>query len=78
MPPERAGSAGGGGESDGVFMKKARFCDTCWHGTHLGDEQPTCDKKHKPRFYVPQTLHDWTASNYGFKRRCDDYEEIPA
>lgn len=52
---------------------KAKQCDECKHfSVGLDGIDPFCKKWHKPRFYLPKSLIDL---NFGWKRRCDDFEE---
>jgi hypothetical protein len=54
-----------------------RNCDQCAHATHWSDNSGRvhlqCLKGHRPRFYTPLKGNPY--SNYGWKRRCEDYEE---
>ena len=65
-------------------MKKAQVCDYCQHfdfGECIDDplpgvvaawiRKPGCIKGHKVRFYMPRSPMD---SDYGWKRRCDDFQ----
>lgn len=50
---------------------KARQCDECkWYANNATDH--VCRKQHFPRFYKPRSPMD---QNWGWKRKCDDYEE---
>jgi hypothetical protein len=59
---------------------KTRHCDECKHGqlswyTYRGGEPfdvMKCANGHKPRFYMPRNQLDL---NWGWKRRCGDYQE---
>lgn len=54
-------------------MKPASHCDDCAHWDRESDTYTADDCKmgHRPRFFVPRGPLD---SEYGFKRRCDDFE----
>ncbi len=48
---------------------KTRNCGDCKHRISFRVE---CSKGHRPRFYPPKDERD---DNWGFKRRCVDFEE---
>ena len=54
---------------------ETRNCDEC---KHFNDEDvpgaKVCEKNHKPRWYAQKNdnPHD---TDYGYRRKCDDYEE---
>lgn len=54
-------------------MTKVQHCDECryWHG-FVGIPGERCDKGHQPRFYMPRGPMD---QEFGYKRRCADYEQ---
>ena len=50
---------------------KTRRCDECkWYAANLNEH--VCRKQHFPRFYMPKGPMDL---NYGWKRKCEDFEE---
>lgn len=60
---------------------ETRYCDLCAHctydvvpieGTDYSKDIMICTKGHKPRFYQPK---DPMSSDYGYKRKCEDYKE---
>ena len=53
---------------------KTRHCDECRHRNRFveGDRNNVCKKGHNPRFYQPISALD---TNYGWKRKCTDFEE---
>jgi hypothetical protein len=53
-------------------MKRAHNCSDCKH--FGGVNGKVCGKGHRPRFYAPQTIRATTVGNFGWKRRCDDFE----
>ncbi len=59
-------------------MKSAVFCDQCKHyDVDLLDEKDRgspCSVGHKPRFYIPATIMQSIYQDWGFKRRCQDFE----
>lgn len=54
---------------------KAKRCDECrhWRGGSFG--APDCAKGHRPRFYLPTSIAGAHRGDFGFKRRCGDFEE---
>lgn len=54
---------------------KAKYCDEC---RHFNDEDvpgaAVCWKGNKPRWYAPKS-DSAHATDYGYKRKCDDYEQ---
>jgi hypothetical protein len=52
---------------------KTRSCQECnladWSGEKL-----VCTKGHKPRFYLPIGTYPHFENEWGYKRRCEDYE----
>ena len=63
----------------GAMKKKASDCLDCkYHSLH-GDysEKLQCAKGHKPRFYKPEGNYPWYTNAWGWKRRCDDFKEMP-
>jgi hypothetical protein len=52
---------------------QAKQCDECRHsGWDSVKGTVTCAKGHKPRFYQPRHMGD---ELWGWKRRCDEFEE---
>lgn len=52
---------------------KTRHCDECvhWNGKHHPDDF-RCKHGHKPRYHLPRNPID---ANWGFKRKCEDFQE---
>ena len=54
-----------------------RNCDQCAYAAHWNDNAGKvhmhCQKGHRPRFYVPRK--DNPHGDFGWKRRCEDYQE---
>jgi hypothetical protein len=52
---------------------KTRTCDQCAWWTRQIDR---CAKGHSPRFYKPRAdqQHIQGGGDWGWRRRCDDYE----
>ena len=48
-----------------------RNCDECKHF----DKGLWCIKEHKPRFYAPKTISQAQRGDFGWKRKCDDFEQ---
>ena len=52
---------------------KAANCDEC---KHFNDEDvpgaKVCEKNHKPRWHSQKAVYD---TDWGYKRRCDDFEK---
>lgn len=58
-------------------MTRAAQCDECKHFNPRGLEEGNrvvCRKGHKPRFYLPKTMMQAIYLEYGYRRRCEDYE----
>jgi hypothetical protein len=58
-------------------MNRAVNCDECRHYDasllDAGEGWP-CSEGHKPRFYQPQTVMQAERGDYGWRRRCGDFE----
>lgn len=59
-------------------MSRAAQCEECLHFDHkridAGQRSP-CTKGHKPRFYLPPTMMRAIYLDYGWRRRCEDFEQ---
>lgn len=55
---------------------KAKHCDECkyFKKTIVSPLTP-CKLRHKPRWYSPKGAGD---TDYGYKRKCDDYKKDEA
>ncbi len=57
---------------------KASYCEDCKHYAIDPDDDTTwhrpCEFGHKPRFYRPLTLSQAHSNDWGWKRRCHDFE----
>lgn len=53
---------------------KTRNCAECRHLDVKINQKSVCAKGHKPKFFTAKTM--WQAINcdYGYKRKCADYE----
>jgi hypothetical protein len=51
---------------------KTQQCYQCAHRNFEAELDSICDKGHKPKFFIPRSALD---QNYGWKRKCADYEE---
>ncbi len=49
----------------------ARHCDGCTHCYMVQILGMTCEKGHKPRFYMPKHPN---CNEWGWKRKCSDYK----
>lgn len=55
---------------------KAVYCDECKHFSEtLATYKRPCKAGHRPRFYVPRTTSHAVVGDYGWKRRCNDFEK---
>ena len=56
---------------------KAVHCNQCKHATYGYEYIPKliCAKGHKPRYYNPTTIKQTHSGDWGYKRKCVDYEE---
>lgn len=61
-------------------MTRAAHCDECKHydADIVPHEGWPCVEGHKPRFYIPQTMNQEHRGDYGWKRRCEDFERKEA
>ena len=72
----------------GKLKRKAVWCENCIHynpielyeevgegETKLVGMEFHCDKGHKPYFYKPKDWDKLDMSEFGYKRRCEDYVE---
>ena len=61
-------------------MKRTPYCDECKHHADMTEDEATwkkpCVLGHKPRFYMPQTISQAHSSNWGWKRRCEDFQPL--
>jgi hypothetical protein len=53
---------------------KTRHCAECRHLDVKINQKSVCARGHKPKFFMAKTM--WQAINcdYGYKRKCADYE----
>lgn len=62
-----------------MVSRAAKHCDECQHFV-LGVEgrawKEICALEHRPRFYIPQTLSQAHSSDWGWKRRCEDFKAV--
>lgn len=55
-------------------MKRAKHCHEC---RYMGDQaRGICWAGHRPRFYQPKTLRAAIYGDWGWKRRCSDFEKL--
>ena len=54
---------------------KTRFCDDCKFCDMTVEIGMKCDKGHKPRFYMPRETYPHYENDWGWKRKCADFEE---
>jgi hypothetical protein len=52
---------------------KTRSCEDCNLADFTG-ERLVCTKGHKPRFYMPKGTYPHYENEWGYKRRCEDFE----
>jgi hypothetical protein len=52
---------------------KAKHCDECKHFSLKANEP--CQLGYKPRYFYPNTMEKAKSGNWGYKRRCDDFQE---
>lgn len=53
-------------------MIKTKQCDECIFSQYNSFGILSCKKEHKPKFYLPKNELD---TNWGWKRKCEDYKE---
>lgn len=54
---------------------KTKHCDECLHSyTRDWDLRLYCNKGHKPKFYAPKDISQSVRGNFGWKRKCEDFE----
>ncbi len=53
---------------------KTRFCDECGFADMSGD-MLKCTKGHKPRFYNPKGSYPHFENEWGWKRKCAEFEK---
>ena len=54
---------------------KTKHCDECLHSyTRDWDLRLYCNKGHKPRFYAPKTISKAQRGDFGWKRKCKDFD----
>jgi len=53
---------------------KTRHCAQCKHQDWKPD-RAVCVKGHRPKFFVAKTMYQAMTDDYGYKRKCADYEE---
>lgn len=55
---------------------KAQWCHECKHydAEIVPHEGWPCVEGHKPRFYKPLTLSQAHSDEWGWKRKCEDFE----
>lgn len=58
---------------------KAKHCEECWFFHQPSEIRPRagCQKGHKPRFYAPKNISKAQRGDYGWKRKCEDFEIHP-
>ena len=54
---------------------KTKHCDECKWFAQKSSEN-VCRKQHHPRFYAPKTISQAQRGNFGWKRRCEDFEGV--
>ena len=52
---------------------KTRHCHECKFLNTTG--KAVCEKGHKPKFFTAKTAWQAITCDYGYKRKCADYEE---
>ena len=69
------GDDGGRGCEPGrqVGAMKTRHCAQCKHQDWKPD-RAVCLKGHKPKFFVAKTMYQAMTDDYGYKRKCADFE----
>lgn len=67
------GGRGRGSQREAGAMK-TRHCAECRHLDVKINQKSVCARGHKPKFFIAKTM--WQAINcdYGYKRKCADYE----
>lgn len=63
---------------DAMKQAKTQWCDECRHFDldlldATGEGNP-CTKGHKPRLYTPRTMSQVINEDWGWKRKCQDFE----
>ena len=53
---------------------KTRHCDECTHCDFTVNDKMHCNKGHKPRFYMPKGTYPHFENDWGWKRKCADFE----
>lgn len=58
---------------------KTKHCEECRFFHHPSEIRPRagCQKGHKPRFYAPKNISKAQRGDYGWKRKCEDFEIHP-
>jgi len=51
-----------------------RHCESCQFRQWQGDDRLICTKGHRPRFYQPVGRYPRFENDWGWKRRCADYQ----
>ena len=49
--------------------------DECKHSQSYLPEEMRCLKGHRPRFYTPKTITQAQRGEFGWKRKCEDFEQ---
>lgn len=52
---------------------KTRHCAECKH-QHWQTDRVVCAKGHKPKFFIAKTMWQAITCDYGYKRKCLDFE----
>lgn len=58
-----------------IMTMQTRNCEECKHSQSYLPEEMRCLKGHKPRFYTPKDISDAMRGNWGWKGKCEDFEE---
>ena len=53
------------------MSEKAKHCEDCNHFRYGYSEEHLCAKGNHPRFYKLKSIFD---DDFGWKRRCEDFE----
>lgn len=57
---------------------QTRNCDECKYSYQRDWKIGLfCEKGHKPRFYSPKTITQAQHGDFGWKRKCEDFEQEP-
>ena len=53
---------------------KTRHCAECRHLDVKINQKSVCARGHKPKFFTAKTVWQAISCDYGYKRKCADYE----